>query len=105
LLALFLRIIPKIGPLQALAFKVPPPAAEKLFLASVQQTSGRYEVLIGAISENRLRLVNENFDIGQPTHRGDYWKADETYAKLLEQFSDAPDQISAGPASEHPGIL
>ena len=94
LLAWFFRIIPKIGPLRALAFKVPPPAAEKLFLASVQQTSARYQELIAAASEDRLTLVNENFDIGRPTHRGDYWKADDTYSTLLEHFSEAPDQIS-----------
>ncbi len=94
LLAWFLRILPKIGPLRALAFKVPPPAAEKLFLASFRQTSERYQDLISAVSENRLRLVNENFDIGRPTHRGDYWKADDTYSILLEHLSDAPDQIS-----------
>jgi len=28
------------------------------------------------------------------THRGDYWKADDTYSTLLEHFSEAPDQIS-----------
>jgi hypothetical protein len=93
-LAWLFRILPKIGPLRALAFKVPPPAAEKLFLGSVDDTISRYRQLILEVNQERLRLVNENFDIGKPTHHGEYRLADETYAKLLEQFSDAPDRIS-----------
>lgn len=93
-LAWLFRILPKIGPLRALAFQVPPPTAEKLFLASVDGTLGRYRELVRAVNREQLRLENENFDIGKPTRQGDYHLADETYAKLLEQFSEAPDRIS-----------
>jgi hypothetical protein len=94
-LAWLFRILPKVGPLRALAFKVPTPEAEKLFLTSFADTSRMYRGLIDEVNENRLRLENENFDIGRPTRRGAYRKADETYDKLLEQFADSPDRVSA----------
>ncbi|HYL38314.1 MAG TPA: zinc dependent phospholipase C family protein [Bryobacteraceae bacterium] len=93
-LAWLLQILPKVGPLKALAFKVPTPDAEKLFLTSVADTRRRYLELIDGVNENALRLQNENFDIGRPTRRGEYRKADESYAKLLEEFADSPDQVS-----------
>lgn len=95
-LAWFIRILPKVGPLRALAFKVPSPQAEKLFLASFSDTEEEYRKLLGQVAEDRLRVQNENFDIGTPTHRGVYRMADETYNKLLEQFRDKPDQITDG---------
>jgi hypothetical protein len=91
-LAWLIRILPKIGPLSALAFKVPPPAAEKLFLGSLDDTMRRYRELIGNLPGPPL--VNENFDIGQPTHLGAYRMADETYSKLLEHLAATRHEIS-----------
>jgi len=93
-LAWLIQFLPKIGPLKALAFKVPTPEAEKLFLTSFADTSQVYRGLINQVDGDRLQLQNENFDIGRPTERGVYRKADETYDKLLEQFADSPDRIS-----------
>ena len=93
-LACLLHIIPKVGPFKALAFKVPTPEAEKLFVASFNDTMGRYRVLLGEVRDNGLKLENQNFDTGRPTRKGEYKKADETYEKLLEHFADAPNNIS-----------
>jgi len=119
LLAWVFRIIPKIGPFKALAFKVPPPAAEKLFLASLDETIERYRGLLREAGENRLQLANENFDIGRPAHVGEYHLADQTYEQLLEKLAGAPDKISGqlranilafygasdGPASEKARVV
>ena len=108
------RILPKIGPLKALAFKVPPPQGEKLFLESFDATRHRYRSLLSEVSRTTLQLANENFDTGQPTRLGAYWKADETYAKLLEELAGKKRDVSpdlraniiafysgsAGPSSE-----
>lgn len=94
-LAFLFRILPKVGPLKALAFKVPTPEAEKLFLVSFDDTTKQYQALLGRADAVQMRLPNENFDIGKPTRRGTYRLADETYDKLLEAFHDQPDQISA----------
>jgi len=113
-LAFLFRLIPKVGPFRAFAFKVPPPAAEKMFLASLDDTIRRYQELLAGASDNRLQLPNENFDTGRPTRLGAYRLADDTYAKLLERFdghlNDVSDSMrenilrfygaSAGPASE-----
>ena len=95
LLAWFIHVLPKIGPLRALSFKVPTLDAERLFLSSFNTTSERYKALLGDAGDQRLQLPNENFDTGRPTRRGDYRMADEAYEKLLEQFADAPEKMSA----------
>ncbi len=94
LLAFLFRLVPKVGPFKVFAFKIPPPAAEKMFLASLDDTVRRYRDLLADVSENRLQLPNENFDTGRPTRIGDYRLADETYAKLLERFDGHLNEVS-----------
>jgi hypothetical protein len=93
-LGFLFRLMPKIGPFKALSFKVPPDAAEKLFLTSLDETVGSYRELLAAVREDRLTLVNENFDTGKPARFGDYRLADETYAKLLERLQTTPANMS-----------
>ncbi len=93
-LAWVFRILPKIGPLRTLAFKVPTPDAEKLFLASFDDARGRYQSLLVQVGQDRISIQNENFDIGQPTRRGIYRLADETYDKLLAQLRETPNPVS-----------
>lgn len=94
-LAWLFRILPKVGPLRALAFKVPTPQAEKLFLVSFDDTQRQYRALLSRVGVAGLTLENENFDIGEPPRAGKYRLADETYDKLLEELRDKPDHISA----------
>ncbi|HTS47650.1 MAG TPA: zinc dependent phospholipase C family protein [Bryobacteraceae bacterium] len=94
-LAWLFRILPKIGPLKTLAFKVPTPEAEKLFLASFDDTQRRYRSLLTQAGQDQLQFPNENFDTGQPTRRGGYRLADETYEKLLVHLGETPGPISA----------
>jgi hypothetical protein len=95
-LGFLFRLVPKIGPLRAFSFKVPPQAAEKMFLASLDDTIKQYKELLASASEDRLQLPNENFDTGRPTHIGEYHLADETYAKLLERFDGHLNDVSDG---------
>jgi hypothetical protein len=96
LLAFLFRLLPKIGPLRAFSFKIPPPAAEKMFLASFDDTVKRYKELL---ADANPQLPNMNFDTGRPTRLGDYHLADETYSKLLERFdghlADVSDSMRA----------
>jgi hypothetical protein len=95
ILAFLFRLVPKIGPLKVFAFKVPPPAAEKMFLTSLDDTNRRYQEFLEKAANNRLQLPNQNFDTGRPTRLGEYRLADETYAKLLERFDGHLNDVSS----------
>ena len=82
------RLVPKIGPLRTFKFSVPTPEAERLFLESFTSTRQRFQQLLDAQRAGRLQLANTNFDTGQPTVRGEYAMADDTYDELLEKLTD-----------------
>lgn len=88
--ALFLRVVPKIGPYSGLAFHPPTPVVERLYMASFNETLDHYRTLLLAQMENRLQLPNENLDTGIPTSAATYILADETYAKLIRKTNGKP---------------
>lgn len=93
LLAIFLKIIPKRGPFNALNFKVPPPAAEDLFVKSIDQTVQDYGKFLDEAQKGNLKVDDKDFDTGHETRPGEYALADQTYARLVgdiakNQFKD-----------------
>jgi hypothetical protein len=95
ILAFFVRILPKIGPLKALAFKPPTPEVDKLFQDSFNRTMENYRALLAAPNLARLQLANRNFDTGELTTPGEYPMADEAYAKLACKLA-GKDAVPAG---------
>jgi len=87
-LAFLLRAVPKIGPLKALAFKVPTTETENRYIKSVNSTVDEYRIYLRQLREGHLRLPNWDFDTGKQTEEGEYSLTDQTYAKLLGQLSD-----------------
>lgn len=87
LLAGFIRILPKVGPLKPLDFKMPTPEAERLFFESFNATLERYRALLAETQAGRLDLPNTDFDTGRPVRAGEYRLADETYAKLIQKLA------------------
>lgn len=83
LLAFALRMLPGVGRSRALRFETPTPAVEKLFMGSFNATLDRYRELLSALREDRLKLPNDNFDVGAPTEAGSYKLSDRAYARLL----------------------
>ena len=81
------HIVPKIGPFRALAFKVPTPEAEKLFLESFERTKERYAQELRSVTAGKLAFANINLDVGRETPRGGYRLADDTYATLLDKLT------------------
>ncbi|MBD1398631.1 zinc dependent phospholipase C family protein [Pontibacter sp. JH31] len=83
--AWIIKVLPKIGPLQTLAFKPPTPEAEKLFYHSFNTTVENYTKLIQQLrqQQDKLQLTNMQLDTGKPTIPADYKLTDETYAKLV----------------------
>jgi zinc dependent phospholipase C len=97
-LALLYKVLPKVGPLSVLQFKAPTPAAEALFLGSINDTRGRYRAALDAVGAGRINLANTDFDTGKPSVHGEYALADDTYAELLHRlakrkFAGIPDAL------------
>lgn len=87
-LAAVIRILPKIGPLSALAFRVPTPEAEQLFADSFRATRERYRAMLAGAGDGRIELANTDFDVGRRARWGENEVADETYVELLERFAE-----------------
>ena len=86
--AFLLKIVPKVGPFRALAFRPLTPEAEKLFLESVTAARTRYRAALDAVGQGPLDLVNSDFDTGEPPARGKNPLADQTYAELLLKLEE-----------------
>lgn len=99
ILAFLIRILPKVGPLTALSFKVPTPQVEQMFMASFNAAVTDYEKdLRDEKDSGQLPLINDNFDTGTVTGPGQYPLADKTYAELVdrlakERFADVTPEI------------
>jgi hypothetical protein len=87
-LAFFLKFVPKIGPFKALAFKMPPPKAEDLYIKSVNETVEEYRRTLRQAAGDKLNLRNVDFDTGKPTRPGEYVLTDKAYARLLHELSE-----------------
>jgi hypothetical protein len=69
-----------------MAFKLPTPEAERLFIDSFEATLGRYRGYLSTLSDGRpLSLANLNFDTGEPVRPGEYRLADIAYKRLMEK--------------------
>jgi hypothetical protein len=86
-LAFILKVVPKIGPFKALAFKIPTQHTEDLYIASVNHTVDNYRLLLGEVKTNKLSLANTDFDTGKDTRAGEYVLTDKTYAALLDRLA------------------
>jgi hypothetical protein len=86
-LAVVMRVMPKVGPLKAVDFKTPTPQAEKLFMDSFNQTLDRYRALLAAERTRRTQPADMNLDLGEPPVAGKYRMSDDAYAKLVEKHS------------------
>jgi len=97
MLAGLFRIVPRIGPFKALAFKKLTPETEKLYMASFNASIDRYRDLLADVGGGRLNPSNTNIDVGAITRAGGYKLADAAYAKLLHKldghYADMPQDL------------
>jgi hypothetical protein len=87
-LAVIFKIIPKVGPFKAIAFKMPYPDTETRYLKSVNDTVDLYKAYVRDLKANKLALDNKDFDTGKATQPGEYKLTDEAYAKLLDKLAN-----------------
>ena len=91
------KVLPKIGPLSVLAFRLPTPEAQKLFVESFVLVRQRYEQMLGMARRDALNLRNVDFDTGRPTMPGEYARADEAYTELRERLAKkSPVEVPEG---------
>jgi hypothetical protein len=87
MLAFVLKILPKIGPTQPLAFEPLTADAEGLFLDSVTAAHTRFRIALQALRRRTLVLPNTDFDTGRAPVLGANRLADQTYAELLHKLA------------------
>jgi hypothetical protein len=88
IMAAVLRVVPRVGPFKAVAFKPPTPETARMFELSFNQTLAMYRSLIPRTRGGRLQLTDLNLDTGAPVVAGQYTLADKTYGKLVQKLAD-----------------
>jgi hypothetical protein len=86
-LAVMLRIVPKVGPFKALSFKPPTPDVEHIFMDGFNRTVARFKALLADLRHGALRLDDIDLDTGRPARAGEYPLADQAFAQLLDRLS------------------
>ena len=83
LLSGFIYILPKVGPLKPLKFKVPNKEAEKIYIQSFDTTTYYLRKELVGLRKTPPKLSNFDFDTGKKTVPGEYILADQTYRCLV----------------------
>jgi hypothetical protein len=86
-LAVIIKVLPKLGPLRVIDPKPPTPETEKMYIASVEQTVAAYRKSLVITEEKQLALKDDDLDTGNLTTPGEYKLADRAYARLLKELS------------------
>ncbi len=95
ILAFFIRLVPKVGPLRVLSLRTPTPETERMFEASFNAALQEYQRYLRSEKEGTLSLPNRNLDTGGVAAPGTYFMQEGAYALLLNQlFSQKFDQVS-----------
>src|SRR5580692_1191416 len=82
-LAFFLKIVPKVGPFKAVAFKIPDTQNEDMYIKSINKTVDDYGALLRDQKAGTLTLSDIYFDTGRYSRAGEYSLADQTYTHQL----------------------
>ena len=96
-LASLFRIVPRVGPFRALAFERVTPETEKMYMDSFNSTIARYRELLSEQKAGRLKLPNDNLDVGTLAAAGKYKLTDDAYSQLLhklqEHYTEMPQEL------------
>ncbi len=87
IVAVIIKVVPKIGPLKTLSLRMPTPQTEALFMDSFNKALDQYQHLLDDQRADHLKVTNRNFDTGAPTKPGAYFMADKAYARLLDDLA------------------
>ncbi|HWZ02528.1 MAG TPA: zinc dependent phospholipase C family protein [Mucilaginibacter sp.] len=87
-LAVIVRIMPKIGPFKVLKYQPVGPEGEKLFVRSFDTAMVHYDEQLAKLHEGKIQLKDVDYDTGNPTFPGEYGLGDKTYNDMLDKLSD-----------------
>ncbi len=87
-LAFLLKLLPPVGPLRALRFKMPTPQVEQLFMQSFLRATEQYHTNLDTLNSGTLTLDNRNYDVGVFTPVGTYFLDDRIHAYWLEKLAE-----------------
>ena len=94
LVAIVIRIVPKVGALADLAIKIPPSDAEALYVKSVDRAIDVYGNWLKHLSIPTQQapppIPDRDLDTGEKNKPGAYALTDQTYAKLLHEITSNP---------------
>jgi hypothetical protein len=88
LLAVLARVLPKIGPLRGLQFRVPTPETEKMFQMSFDAAVQFDRRSFAEVRAKDLKLSNLDLDTGRVVRPGEYALTDQTYDRLLQKLAE-----------------
>ena len=88
ILAFILRLLPPIGPLKDLRFKMPTPQVEKLYMESFTRATMQYGSVLKQAQARTLHLDDPNYDVGIYTPPGTYFLQDKVQAYWVRKLSE-----------------
>jgi hypothetical protein len=93
-----LRIIPKVGPFRAVAFKAPTQETQRMFELSFNRTLEQYRSLMRRLPAQKIALKDVNLVTGETVTPGNYVLADKAYGKLVQKlaardFAEVPEAM------------
>ena len=87
MLAVVIKLFPKVGLARIVKFKPPTKEAEDLFVKSFNRIVTDYALMLDKCEDGKLQLEDINFDTGIKTAPCQYTLTDETYKELLLKLS------------------
>ena len=82
-IAVIVKLLPPIGPLRDLKFKIPTPAVERLFIDSFDRSAKEFAEKINENKGGSLELEPKNYDVGIVTTAGSYRLDDQVQCYWL----------------------
>jgi hypothetical protein len=88
IITLLFRLMPRVGPLSGLGFKVPTPQTEKMFEDSFDAAVKRDQQSFLEARSGDLKISNRDLDTGKKVEPGEYELTDRAYDKLLTKLGE-----------------
>ena len=101
LMAVLLRVLPKIGPLKALDFNIPTAKTADMYFASINLTVDKYSSLLHQVQSRSISLPDDDLDSGKTTVAGEYTLADDSYEKLLSKLAEKKFDVTTVPLQKN----